>query len=96
MGVELAVGLLHHPERQHAQPPSQEQGKNTTVAESGGIMGALPHQVRGFLATFHNVVAVGHAFDRCTGCSSSVLNAYRTQGYAFLRKVSSLQAHKMI
>jgi ubiquitin-like modifier-activating enzyme ATG7 len=86
MGVELAVGLLHHPRKQRAPPPSQDQSKNLTVAESGGIMGSLPHQVRGFLATFHNVVAVGHAFDRCTGCSASVLDAYRTKGFEFLRK----------
>ena len=48
-------------------------------------MGSLPHQVRGFLATFNNVVAVGHAFDRCTGCSGKVLDAYREGGFDFLR-----------
>ncbi|ORX73211.1 hypothetical protein DL89DRAFT_274102 [Linderina pennispora] len=30
---------------------------------------------------------VGHAYDKCTACSDSVLSAYREHGYAFLERV---------
>ena len=50
MAVELCVGLLHHPLRGCA-PADDESGKATASP-----FGALPHQIRGFLATYHHIL----------------------------------------
>jgi len=72
--VELLVGLLHHPDRQHA-PVGAAEG-------SGGLgkLGELPHQVRGSLATFNANSVVGQAFPQCTACSACVVDAYEREG----------------
>ena len=49
-------------------------------------MGLVPHQLRGFLAQFRNVPIVGAAYDRCTGCSETVVKAYEEQGFEMLLK----------
>ncbi|KIY53447.1 E1-like protein-activating, partial [Fistulina hepatica ATCC 64428] len=73
--VELLVSLLMHPDGINApapppQAPYEEGGQGTS------ILGMVPHQLRGFLAQFRNMPIVGHAFDKCTGCSETVLQAY--------------------
>lgn len=35
-------------------------------------LGIMPHQVRGFVAHFAQLVVMGHAFDKCTACSATV------------------------
>jgi len=42
------------------------------AASQGGILGMVPHQLRGFLAQFRNIPIVGAAYDKCTGCSETV------------------------
>ena len=46
----------------------------------------VPHQLRGFLAQFRNVPIVGAAYDRCTGCSERVVEAYEKEGFGMLLK----------
>jgi len=83
ISVELAVTLLHHPQRALAPADLHKQlGEET---ESAGL-GLLPHQIRGFLANFSNVLIVGSAFERCTACSPNVTGAYTRDGHAFLLK----------
>jgi ubiquitin-like modifier-activating enzyme ATG7 len=50
-------------------------------------MGLLPHQIRGYLTHYNNLVLTGHAYSKCTACSATVLDAYARDGYAFLRQV---------
>jgi hypothetical protein len=35
-------------------------------------LGLLPHQIRGFLGQFSNMLIAGKAYDRCTACSETV------------------------
>jgi ubiquitin-like modifier-activating enzyme ATG7 len=35
-------------------------------------LGLVPHQLRGFLAQFKTMLIEGPAYERCTGCSSTV------------------------
>lgn len=57
--------------RINAPPPPQTQGGESALA-SEGVLGAVPHQLRGFLAQFRNMPIIGAAYDRCTGCSETV------------------------
>ena len=37
-----------------------------------GVLGLVPHQLRGFLGQFRTMPLVGAAYDKCTGCSETV------------------------
>ncbi|KAL2642114.1 hypothetical protein R1flu_009701 [Riccia fluitans] len=83
LAVELAVNLLHHPLRINA-PADPAVSITDTTAEPLGI---LPHQVRGFVAHFSQMVVVGSAFDKCTACSSTVVEEFRRRGMEFVIEV---------
>jgi len=53
---------------------------------TNSVLGQVPHQLRGFLNQFRAMPLVGAAYDKCTGCSETVLKAYETQGFDMLLK----------
>lgn len=55
-----------------APPPNQELGKLEEGDGTNCVLGCVPHQLRGFLAQFRNLLLVGAAYDKCTGCSETV------------------------
>jgi len=69
--VELLVSLIQHPEGLMAPAPKPHTPPEDAASE-GGILGMVPHQLRGFLAQFRNIPIVGAAYDKCTGCSETV------------------------
>ncbi|KAK0529410.1 Autophagy protein 7 [Tilletia horrida] len=83
--VELLVSVLQHKDGVHAQPPppasqaASSSGSNAASSSSGGVLGAVPHQIRGFLSAFNSMLIVGPAYERCTACSPAVVEAYRSQ-----------------
>ncbi|KZT63589.1 E1-like protein-activating [Daedalea quercina L-15889] len=84
--VELLVSLLQHPDGINAPaPPPQSQGGDAAPG-SEGVLGIVPHQLRGFLAQFRNMPIKGAAYDRCTGCSETIIKAYETDGFDMLLK----------
>ncbi|KAL0953093.1 hypothetical protein HGRIS_004364 [Hohenbuehelia grisea] len=85
--VELLVSILQHPEGVHAPaPPPQKGNEVADPSTSGSVLGLVPHQLRGFLAQFRNMHIVGAAYKRCTGCSDTVLEAYKKEGFDMLLK----------
>ncbi|KAF4319029.1 hypothetical protein BBO99_00006640 [Phytophthora kernoviae] len=83
--VELLVAVLHSP-----------QGKYVGVEKpsDGSVpMGYIPHQLRGFLNAFQNMVITGEAFDKCIACSSKVLDAYAANGLELLEKACNSTAY---
>jgi ubiquitin-like modifier-activating enzyme ATG7 len=78
------VSVLHHPDREHA-PAEQRQ------AEIGGPtsteLGIVPHQLRGFLGYFTNMIISGHFYDKCVACSDPVVQSYRQKGIDFIIEV---------
>lgn len=83
--VELLVSVVQHPEGLLASAPKPHTPPEDAAAQ-GGILGMIPHQLRGFLAQYRSVPIVGAAYDKCTGCSETVITAYETQGYGMLEK----------
>ena len=49
-------------------------------------LGNVPHQIRGFLSTYQNLVVCGQSYDRCSACSERIIDAYIKDGWAFVRK----------
>lgn len=85
--VELMVSVLQHHLGVHAPASAGDSGKgevSTRPDEASTVLGIIPHQLRGFLAQFHNLRIIGQAYDRCTGCSESVVNAYLADGFDML------------
>nr|DBA18711.1 TPA: hypothetical protein GDO54_016926 [Pyxicephalus adspersus] len=83
LAVELMVSVLQHPEGGYAVASSSDDRMN----EPPTSLGLVPHQIRGFLSRFDNVLPVSLAFDKCTACSPKVIDQYEKEGFHFLAKV---------
>ncbi|KAJ3156593.1 Autophagy protein 7 [Geranomyces variabilis] len=84
--VELLVSILNHPLRALAPAPPASASNNPS-APTPTPLGLVPHQIRGFLTHFSNLLITGPAYDRCTACSAVVVSMYRAEGAAFVRRV---------
>ncbi|XP_062842406.1 ubiquitin-like modifier-activating enzyme ATG7 [Trichomycterus rosablanca] len=83
LAVELMISILQHPEGGYAVASSSDDRMN----EPPTSLGLVPHQIRGFLSRFDNVLPASLAFDKCTACSPVVLEHYERDGFQFLSKV---------
>ncbi|XP_069062758.1 ubiquitin-like modifier-activating enzyme ATG7 [Pleurodeles waltl] len=83
LAVELMISVLQHPEGGYAVASSSDDRMN----EPPTSLGLVPHQIRGFLSRFDNVLPVSLAFDKCTACSCKVLDQYEREGFQFLSQV---------
>ncbi|KAJ3254948.1 Autophagy protein 7 [Boothiomyces macroporosus] len=83
LAVELLASICNHPEGPWA-PADQ----NVSVSDSANstVLGVLPHQIRGFLSHFQNLVLVGAGYNKCSACSDPVLQQYEQDGIDFLIK----------
>uniref|UniRef100_A0A8C1KW33 Ubiquitin-like modifier-activating enzyme ATG7 n=1 Tax=Cyprinus carpio TaxID=7962 RepID=A0A8C1KW33_CYPCA len=68
LAVELMISVLQHPEEGYAVASSSDDRMN----EPPTSLGLVPHQIRGFLSRFDNVLPASLAFDKCTACSPIV------------------------
>ncbi|KAF8621303.1 hypothetical protein AX15_007901 [Amanita polypyramis BW_CC] len=83
--VELLISVLQHPDGIFAAPPPPE-AKGNEEQSGGSVLGIVPHQLRGFLGQFRNMPLIGAAYDKCTGCSETVIQAYEKDGFDMLLK----------
>ena len=83
LSVELMVGLLHHPLKHHA--PADE--SKPVFQACDRRLGLLPHQIRGYLTHYQNIVTHGPAFKQCTACSPIVRQEYEKNKFGFLHRV---------
>ncbi|KAI8890848.1 E1-like protein-activating enzyme Gsa7p/Apg7p [Backusella circina FSU 941] len=81
LSVELMVSLLQHPNGIDAQADT------TQTSTPSSILGLLPHQIRGFLGQFSNMLIVGQAYDKCTACSEKITDNYDKEHLDFMKKV---------
>ncbi len=84
--VELLTSLLQHPLRQDAPAPQISHGAIPERDPPEHPLGLVPHQIRGFVSTFQNMVIRGQSYDSCSACSPKVLDAYRQDGWSFVRR----------
>nr|VZI39389.1 unnamed protein product [Spirometra erinaceieuropaei] len=91
LAVELCVGLLHH--REGAYAPALMKGCDDGLALNSNTFGLLPHQIRGFLSQFSEVLPCTRAFASCSACSQPILDAYSKNGFDFLLRVFDDASH---
>ncbi|KAI8620117.1 hypothetical protein BC830DRAFT_1100702 [Chytriomyces sp. MP71] len=83
LAVELMVSLLNHPNG--AWAPSESVASPTDPTSQP--LGIVPHQIRGFLTHFQNLLVHGRAYDKCTACSPAVLAEFQKDNANFVHKV---------
>ncbi|KAJ9113198.1 hypothetical protein QFC22_006037 [Naganishia vaughanmartiniae] len=82
--VELMVSLIQHPEGIYAPAEGANTIKDAPETERRSPLGLVPHQLRGFLGQWKTMLIEGAAYDRCTGCSPKIVDAYRELGFDML------------
>jgi ubiquitin-like modifier-activating enzyme ATG7 len=92
--VELFTSIIQHPLRGLAPAPKQSTSLLSTshAYDRDSInypLSIIPHQIRGFLATYQNIVISGQSYDRCSACSSNVVEAYKREGWDFVKRALS-------
>ncbi|PGH11224.1 ubiquitin-like modifier-activating enzyme ATG7 [Polytolypa hystricis UAMH7299] len=82
--VELFVSVLQHPDgpMAPASSPKEEQ-------PSDHPLGIVPHQIRGFLSTFSNMIVAGKSYNCCSACSDNIIDAYKRDGWEFVERAVS-------
>jgi len=80
LAVELMVSILHHPLRINA--PADKAGSDDSSVEQP--LGILPHQIRGDIAHFSQMLIKGYASKRCIACAEMIVAEYRGRGIDFV------------
>ncbi|KAK0638776.1 E1-like activating enzyme [Cercophora newfieldiana] len=84
--VELLASVLQHPEKQHAPAPIPSATSTYERDPPDHALGIVPHQIRGFLAAFQNMVIRGRSYPQCSACSKPIVSAYEADGWNFVKK----------
>lgn len=98
MAVELMVSLLHHPEEHNAPAPARSTAFSPTVTDGSAAspLGVMPHQIRGSLVSYTMMSPTVPAFNCCTGCSPSVVDAYRSDKVDLMDQVAHSAAGSVL
>lgn len=84
--VEIFVSILQHPRGILAPAPLSH-------TEDRGLhpLGLVPHQIRGYLSNFQNILVKGMSYNCCSACSQNVINAYQSEGWSFVKRALNEQ-----
>ena len=86
MLVELLVSILQHPDETRApapESPNDDRGEHP--------LGLVPHQIRGYLYNFQNLLIRGKSYDCCSACSDRVVETYLKDGWEFVKRALNEQ-----
>lgn len=86
LAVELMVSVIQHPLGIDAPAPLTSSHDNESSEDEESCLGIVPHQIRGFLSRFQDVLPATSAFSCCTGCSPEIVASFEADGFAFLLK----------
>ena len=84
--MELLTSLLQHPLGKDAPAPQPASGVTPERDPPDHALGLVPHQIRGYASTFQQIVIRGQSYDCCSACSPKILNAYRNDGWGFVKR----------
>lgn len=84
--VELLTSLLQHPLGKDAPAPQPTSGVIPERDPPDHALGLVPHQVRGYVSTFQNIVIRGQSYDSCSACSPKIIDAFRKNGWGFVKQ----------
>ncbi|KAI9653036.1 MAG: Autophagy protein 7 [Alyxoria varia] len=81
--VELLVSVLQHPLGPSAPAPASRSSERSPASHP---LGLVPHQIRGYLASFDNMIVHGPSYDCCSACSAKVVTEYERNGWEFVKR----------
>lgn len=89
--VEMLVSVLQHPLGPAAPAPKVSANQSSGAVEyerdpPSHPLGLVPHQIRGFLSSWRNMLISGQSYDCCSACSSKVVEAYKSGGWDFIKR----------
>lgn len=87
LAVELLAALTQHPLREHAPALSDPTDESDAPPGPQGVLGPVPHSLRGFLHSHRTLAPTCAKFNHCIACSDLVLDKYRMEGEEFVFKV---------
>ncbi|KAL9914064.1 ubiquitin-like modifier-activating enzyme atg7 [Glossina fuscipes] len=87
--VELLVSLLQQPlkELSPAYYATTKGANGNTSDIPEGLLGVIPHSIRGSLFNYENILPATRKFTQCIACSEKVVGAFQAEGDIFLFKV---------
>ncbi|CAL4069621.1 unnamed protein product, partial [Meganyctiphanes norvegica] len=62
-------------------------GVSGTEGLTEGVLGPVPHTIRGFLSQHQQLTPATVEFSQCSACSQKVVSTYKSEGIEFLLKV---------
>lgn len=87
IAVELLVSLTQHEKTAAAPAYYQMTNSNDVNSIPEGILGILPHSVRGYLSSYQHILPATERFPQCIACSTKVLREFEESREDFLMKV---------
>lgn len=86
LAVELLIALLQHPHGPEAVALMAQNRDSELNSESQltGLLGGVPHTIRGYLWNYKTQLTVTHRFPSCTACSAPLIQEYRDRGFQFV------------
>lgn len=88
--VEIMVSALQHPLGARAPAPKTA-GKDADPERDPPEhpLGVIPHQIRGYLSTYRNMLISGQSYDCCSACSPKIVDEYKSKGWEFIKRALS-------
>lgn len=79
--VEVFISILQHPQKALAPAPLSDK-----VDRGSHPLGLVPHQIRGFISNFQNILIRGKSYDCCSACCKKIIDAYKTERWQFVKR----------
>lgn len=83
--VELLVSILQHADRDSAPAYFCSSGVSTERVPEG-LLGIIPHSIRGMLCNYENILPATKKFSQCIACSEKIINEFQKNEIEFLLK----------
>ena len=75
------MSIIQHPLGASAPAPT-----NHSEDRGNHPLGLVPHQIRGYLWNFQNIMIKGRNYDCCSACSDKITGAFKSEGWRFVKK----------
>ncbi|XP_043285450.1 ubiquitin-like modifier-activating enzyme ATG7 isoform X2 [Venturia canescens] len=87
LAVELLISLTQHSEGIEAPAFMDDNRERYHASEKEnciGLLGGVPHTIRGSLWSHEMRLTITHRFPSCTACSVPLIGEYRKRGFSFI------------
>nr|CDJ87058.1 CRE-ATG-7 protein [Haemonchus contortus] len=87
VAVELLASILQYPD------PLLAPANIGEPDDSSSLLGATPHQVRGYLSRFSQMTPCVRRFEKCVACGTTVSEEYSNRGAGFVKEVMNCPSY---